>query len=350
VPSCHGADLVDNCQRNTNALIIGTTATPERLDGKGLGEVFTALIIGPSVKTLIAEKWLSAFVVYAPEHTVDLKRLRTVAGDYSLADLALRMNTDVVLDDVVTELRKHLLGHTALCFCVTIAHSRAVARFLRAHGIRAEHLDGDTPSAERRTVIARLATGEIDVLCNCGLISEGLDVPTVGGVILLRPTKSLGLYLQMIGRALRPSDGKDRAIVLDHSGNVYRHGFPDFEHAWSLNGRPKQKRAAPVKRCFHCGALIPASARTCPECGFALPVKQSPQPVSTPLVEITPADGFEQWLAKGSFRAVTEWAGTNEERLRAVARARGYRAGWVWYRLKQTREAEDHALLEAIWN
>lgn len=192
MPSCHGADLVDNCQRNTNALIIGTTATPERLDGKGLGEVFTALIIGPSVKTLIAEKWLSAFVVYAPEHTVDLKRLRTVAGDYSLADLALRMNTDVVLDDVVTEFRKHLLGHTALCFCVTIAHSRAVARFLRAHGIRAEHLDGDTPSAERRTVIARLATGEIDVLCNCGLISEGLDVPTVGGVILLRPTKAWG--------------------------------------------------------------------------------------------------------------------------------------------------------------
>jgi DNA repair protein RadD len=333
-----------------NARVLGVTATPERLDGKGLRAVFETLIIGPSVKDLITEKWLSRFVVFAPEHTVDLKRLRTVAGDYSLADLALRMNTDVVLDDVVTEFRKHLLGRTALCFCVTIAHSRAVTRFLRAHGIRAEHLDGDTPSAERREVIARLATGEIDVVSNCGLISEGLDVPSVHGIILLRPTKSLALYLQMIGRALRPSDGKDRAIILDHSGNVYCHGFPDFEHAWSLTGRSKQKRAAPVKRCPHCGALIAASARTCPECGVVLPVKPPPLPVSTPLIEITPADGFEQWLARGRFRDVVEWDGTNEERLRAVARARGYRPGWVWYRLKQTREAEDNALLEAIWN
>jgi DNA repair protein RadD len=333
-----------------NALIIGTTATPERLDGKGLGEVFDTLVIGPTVASLIASKWLSPFVIYAPQHIVNLKRVRTVGGDYALGDLAQRMNSEVVLNDVVIEFRKHLSGRTALLFATTIEHSRSTARFLRAHSIRAEHLDGDTPSAERREVIARLAAGEIDVLCNCGIISEGLDVPSVGGVILLRPTKSLVLHLQQVGRALRPSDGKDRAIILDHSGNVYRHGFPDFEHAWSLNGRPKQKRAAPVKRCSHCGALIPVSARTCPECGFALPVKQSPQPVSTPLVEITPADGFEQWLAKGSFRAVTEWAGTNEERLRAVARARGYRAGWVWHRLRQTREAEDNALLEAIWN
>jgi DNA repair protein RadD len=169
-------------------------------------------------------------------------------------------------------------------------------------------------------------------------------------VILLRPTKSLVLHLQQIGRALRPSDGKDRAVILDHSGNVYRHGFPDLEHAWSLNGRPKQRGKAPVKRCPECGALIPASARTCPECGVAFPAKPAPLPVSTPLVELDPANGFEQWLAQGSFRAVTEWAGTNEERLRAVARARGYQPGWVWYRLKQTREAEDNALLEAIWN
>jgi DNA repair protein RadD len=123
-----------------NALILGVTATPERLDGKGLGEVFTVLVCGPSVKNLIGGGWLSPFIIYAPERIVDLKRVRTVAGDYALNDLAARMNTDIVLDDVVTEFRKHLLGRTALCFCVTIAHSRATARFLRAHGIRAERI------------------------------------------------------------------------------------------------------------------------------------------------------------------------------------------------------------------
>jgi DNA repair protein RadD len=332
-----------------NALVLGVTATPERLDGKGLREVFSALVNGPSVKNLIAEGWLSKFVIYAPEHTVDLKRVRTVAGDYALNDLAQRMNTEVVLDDVVTAFRKHLLGCTALCFCVTIAHSRATARFLRTRGIRAEHLDGDTPSAERRAIIARLAAGEIDVVCNCGIISEGLDVPSVGGVILLRPTKSLALYLQQIGRALRPADGKDRAVILDHSGNVYRHGFPDLEHGWSLHGRPKQKGKAPVKRCSSCGALVAAAARVCPECGAALPVKPVSKPVSTPLVELDPANGFERWLAHGRFAAVVEWAGTDEARLHMVARARGYQPGWVYYRLKHAREADDNVLLQAIW-
>jgi DNA repair protein RadD len=332
-----------------NALVLGVTATPERLDGKGLGEVFSALVIGPSVKNLIDARWLSPFVIFAPEHTVDLKRVRSVAGDYALNDLTQRMNTDVVLGDVVTEFGKHLLGRTALAFCVTIAHSRATARFLRAHGIRTEHLDGDTPGAERREIIARLARGETDVVCNCGIISEGLDIPSVGGVILLRPTKSVGLHLQQVGRALRPSEGKDRAVILDHSGNTYKHGFPDLEHAWSLNGRPKQRRSAPVKRCPNCGALIAASAKVCPECSVALPTKPAPIPVSTPLVEITPADGFERWLAHGQFSAVTEWAGTNEARLHQVARARGYQPGWVYYRLRYTREADDNALMEAVW-
>jgi superfamily II DNA or RNA helicase len=174
----------------------------------------------------------------------DLKRVRTVAGDYALGDLAERMSSGFVLDDALTEYCKHLDGQSAIAFCTTIEHSLAVARFFQAAGIRARHLDGDTPTTERRALIAALATGEVQVLMNCSLISEGLDVPSVAGAILLRPTKSLALHLQQIGRALRPAPGKTRAIILDHAGNTLKHGLPDLEHPWSLDGRPKQKGEA----------------------------------------------------------------------------------------------------------
>jgi superfamily II DNA or RNA helicase len=148
-------------------------------------------------------------VCRAPERLVDLKKVRTFAGDYAIGELAQRMGAEFVLNDAVTEYRKHLDDHSAIAFCTTIDHSRAVARFFRAAGVRAQHLDGDTPAAERRALIAALATGEVQIITNCNLIGEGLDIPSVAGVILLRPTKSLTLFLQQIGRALRPASGKD---------------------------------------------------------------------------------------------------------------------------------------------
>ena len=114
------------------------------------------------------------------------------------------MSASFILDDALAEYRKRLDGQSAIAFCTTIDYSRTVARFFRAAGVRARHLDGDTPSAERRQLIGQLATGEILIITNCGLIAEGLDIPSVAGVILLRPTKSLALHLQQIGRALRP--------------------------------------------------------------------------------------------------------------------------------------------------
>ena len=331
------------------ARVLGVSATPERLDGKGLKEIFDALVMGPSVKELIADGWLSAFVVYAPEHVVNLKGARTVAGDYALGDLARRMNDELVIADAVREYRERLGGQSAICFCVTIEHSQAVARAFRAAGITARHIDGDTPAAERRQLIEQLANGEISVLCNCGLIAEGLDVPSVGGVILLRPTKSLALYLQQIGRALRPVPGKARAIILDHSGNVFQHGFPDLEHAWSLDGRPKKRGKALVRRCPECGALIPISVHECPECGADLrPPAPAPRTVPEPLVELDPATAHEHWLAHGNFKAVVEWAGDDVARLHAVARARGYKPGWVYYRLKVQQDAADNAVLSAV--
>jgi superfamily II DNA or RNA helicase len=261
------------------------------------------------------------------------------------------MSAQVHLDDCISEYRKHLDGRTAISFCTTIEHSRLVARTYRAAGIHAQHVDGDTPIAERRRLMGSLMAGEIQIITNCALISEGLDIPSVGGVQLLRPTRSLGLYLQQVGRSLRPSPGKERAVILDHSGNVFRHGLPDLEHPWSLEGRPKKRGKALVRRCPECGAVIPIAVHECPECGADLrPEPIKPAAVPGPLIEIDRATAHERWLASGSFPAVMRWAGTDAERLHAVAEARGYKPGWVYWRLKNQRDAADKAVMATVWN
>jgi hypothetical protein len=170
--------------------------------------------------------------------------------------------------------------------------------------------------------------------------------------VLLRPTKSLALFLQQIGRALRPSPGKDRAVILDHSGNVFRHGYPDLDHQWSLDGRPKKKKGkALVKRCRECGAVIPLSAMWCPECGADLqPPAHVERPTGPdPLIYLDPATAHQRWLVHGKAKDVIRWAGTDVNRLREVAAARNYKPGWIWHRLKGRRNPGDDAILRAVW-
>ena len=242
------------------AKILGVTATPQRLDGKGLSDIFDTLIIGPSVEALIEQGHLSPFTTYAPAREVDLSKVRTRAGDFAVDELAETMSEGVIITAAVDEYVRLCPGVPAIAFCVDIAHSELVAAAFAARGFRAAHVDGTTPAAERRTLIAALGTGEIQVLCNCGLISEGLDVPVVTAAILLRPTKSLALHLQQVGRALRPAPGKIKALILDHAANTYRFGPADLERAWSLEGKAgKGEALPPLQRCSGCGAIIPAA-------------------------------------------------------------------------------------------
>ena len=320
------------------AYLLGCTATPERLDGAGLEAVFDKLVGNSTVREGIENRWLSGFVIFVPERLVDLSGTRAVAGDFVVSDLAERMGSRRVLADVRDEFHRRFAGRTAIAFCPTIAHSHLTAADLRNGGIRAQHVDGDTPASERRALIAALETGEVQVLCNCSLISEGLNVPSVGGIIDLRPTKSLARYLQQVGRALRPADGKNRAIILDYAGNVFRHGMPDLDREWTLAGRPKKLGKALVRRCPECGTAIPISVHWCPECQADLhPGQVKPVIVPDPLVELDPALAQQRWLATGPFKHVISWAGRDEMRLREIAAARNYKPGWVYHRLKPSR-------------
>jgi superfamily II DNA or RNA helicase len=148
-----------------------------------------------------------------------------------------------------------------------VAHSIAIAEAFTEAGFKAVHVDGETPKEERRRAITDLGAGKLDLIPNWGLFSEGVDVPLLGLVVMLRPIQSLALYLQMVGRALRIGGAKRRALILDHAGNWERHGLGDFPHQWSLEGREKVNAGGLVRRCPESDAVIPIRAEHCPECG-----------------------------------------------------------------------------------
>jgi superfamily II DNA or RNA helicase len=210
-------------------------------------------------------------------------------------------------------------GVPAIVFCVDIKHSQLVAECFTTAGYRAAHVDGETGREERRALIRALGSGELQVLCNCGLVSEGLDVPGVVAAILLRPTKSLALYLQQVGRALRPAPGKERALILDHAGNTRRFGLADTPRAWSLDGRAGGGESV-VQRCHECGAINLTTDTTCRECGTKLHAPRS--------TEFKPP-GLAERLREMPYERALLWAGGSEQRLRLMALAHGYERDWV---------------------
>jgi len=327
-----------------SARLLGVTATPERLDGRGLGVAaggpFDALVLGPTVADLIAGGFLSPTRVFAPADAPDLSGVRTRGGDYETGALAAAMDTPTIVGCAVEHYARHAAGQPAILFSPSVAHAEAMAAAFRAAGWRAAAASGATPTAERDAAIAGLGTGAVQVLCSCDLISEGLDVPAVGCVILMRPTKSLGLYLQQVGRGLRPAPGKQHLVVLDHAGNSIRHGIIEEPRDWSLEGRPKREKAPPVRQCPECFA-VHAPAPKCSACGHvyvsAAAEREGPAHVAGELAAVDLEARLARWGKQRPLRDVLLEA--KDEELADVAKARGYRPGWAWHMRQQRRGA-----------
>lgn len=322
------------------AKVLGVTATPERLDGRGLGDVFGEMVIGPTTAELIEAGYLSRFTCFAPT-TPDLCGISTRAGDFAVDELAGVMARPVVIGSAVESYEKLCPGRRAIVYGVDRRHSMMLAQRFIERGHKAAHLDGDTPKDERRALIKALMTGEIHVITNCGLISEGLDVPAVEAVLLARPTQSLALYLQQVGRALRPSPGKARALILDCAGNLYRHGMPDSDRQWSLDGKPRRQREPGdmprLRHCEHCEAINPPKAKTCMACGADLePTPHEQREIEAELRRVEHLRRIEA-LRGMSYGKALQWAGRDESKLHQVAAARGYRRGWIWHRLQESK-------------
>jgi len=322
------------------ARVLGVTATPIRSDGRGLSDVFDALVTGPTVQQLIDMGHLVRPVVYAPPTALDLSGVKRRMGDFDQAELGRRVDKPTITGSAVDHYRKLCDGQPAIAFCVSVAHAQHVRDQFRAAGYRAEAIDGSMPDQLRHDAIGGLSTGRVQVLTSCDIVSEGTDIPVVSAAILLRPTQSTGLFLQQVGRALRPAPGKDRAVILDHVGNCLRHGMPQADRDWSLDGEPATRRSKrddeppPVRQCERCYAVYPPQP-ACPSCGYVAELQ-----VRT----IDETDGELQEvdaLAVQRQRRAEVGQARTLEALQEIARVRGYKPGWARfiYTSRQRRSA-----------
>jgi len=255
---------------------IGFTATPERLSGEGLIQIFDTMIMGPHLVDLVKSGNLSYPKIYSAPAELLQPKVKITRGDYDKTEQTKAMKKRVVVGSVIQHYKKYLNGLPTVCFCVSIEHCETMETEFQAAGFRSRTIHGKMNRTDRDACIKGLETGEVQVLCSCDVISEGVDVPVIAGAILLRRTKSLGLYLQQIGRALRPYPGKTQAIILDHSGVVQDHGHVLNIREWSLMAKKRNKRGKDemkppeVSVCPKCSGVWPGLPKLCPDCGYNL--------------------------------------------------------------------------------
>lgn len=328
----------------SGSLVIGFTGSPCRLDNKPLGVesggIYDELIQAISIQELIRRGFLVPPRVFAPAEQLDLSGIKKSMGDYKTDDLAAVVDKPKITGSAVEHYKRICNGVPAVAWCITVAHAQHVADEFNAQGVTAVMLCGEHDTGYRDKVLKQLETGEVKVVTFVGILIEGVDVPAISAVILLRPTMSLASYLQVIGRGLRPYTNaqgvaKECCFVLDHAGLSFKHGLADEEREWDLNGeikRPGKKKAPEEKNdvlqctgkdaCFGVFTKAPA----CPHCGKPVEVvERGPEHVDGQLVEITPE--MTALLRKKKQKEV-KGAKTLEE-LERIGAERGYSPGWA---------------------
>lgn len=330
--------IIDECHHATastykkiinaypDAKVLGVTATPCRTDGVGLSDMFDDMIIGSSINNLIDHKYLVSPRIYVPPTNIDLSEVKITGGDYNRNQLESAVNRPKITGDVVSHYKKMCNGLPGIVFCVSVKHAEHVASEFCNSGIIAHSVHGGMKQGEIDNILNGLYTGKIDVITSCDLISEGTDIPAVGCVMLLRPTISESLYLQQIGRALRPFEGKEFAIVLDHVGNTLKHGHPCDDREWSLDAVKKSKRKSGekninIKTCKSCFYTF-QHKNICPLCGAEVEQKER-------VIEKTDGELVEIGMIKKQKRMEIGKARTLVE-LEKIERERGYKKGWAY--------------------
>ena len=283
-----------------NARVLGVTATPMRADGKGLGRhadgLIDVMIEGPSMRSLIEAGHLTDYRLICPPSDIDLSSVPISAGgDYSPKPLSAAVHASHVVGDVVQHYIKFAAGKLGVTFATDVESARDIAAAYRAAGVPAEVISADTPDVLRAHLMHRFRARELLQLVNVDLLGEGVDVPAIEVVSMARPTQSLGLYMQQVGRALRPMEGKDKAIILDHVGNWARHGLVDKHRTWTLDRRERKSRSTPddvvpIRVCVKCLSAYERVLSACPFCGepHVPATRGTPEAVEGDLREMAP--------------------------------------------------------------
>lgn len=316
--------------------LLGFSATPWRLNGKGLGDVYDAMIEGPDVQWLIDNHYLAPFDYYSVNLIDESKLSKSSTGDYSNKSIDEAVG-HTIYGDVIKTYRDKVDGQQAIVYAHSIAFSKQIAQQFRDAGINAAHCDSKTPQRERDKIMTDFKKGTLKVLSNCDLISEGYNVPDCSCVIMLRPTESLVLFIQQSMRCMRFKPGK-QATIIDHVANYTRFGLPNTPHKWTLADREKKKKSTnttvdtPIKQCAFCFAVIPAQSKNCPLCGHEVEVVQT---------EIKVDETARIEKIESNFRLQADYIVTKKiselksyEELKAYAKARGYKQGWIYFQAK----------------
>ena len=288
---------------------LGWTATPCRSDGKGLGDIYTDMVIGATYAELQRDGYLVPCRVFAPDRP-DLKGLKCSRGDYAKGALEQRMNRDEMVGNIVHEWRDNAGGRQTVLFAAGVSHSIHCRNEFRAAGITAEHVDGNMDNHEREDIMGRVMDGGVNVLCNYAIATTGVDVPSWKYMICARPTKSFGLHRQMGGRIQRPYPGHTECVIQDHSDNCLHFGYPDEDVEWTLDTtariqelherKKKEQGEKDPYRCENCGTVY--RGPHCPKCGHKPEQAQAVDMADERLKELerkrramTPMDKQKTW-------------------------------------------------------
>lgn len=320
-----------------NAYKLLFTGTPVRLDGSGFDDIADDLILGKSVKWLQKHGRIAPFKYYAPL-MIDVAGLKKRAGEFTKQSVDDTMKT-VVFGDVIGHYEKLAKDKQAIVYTHSVEASENVSKAFNDAGYNSMAVSGKTPREEREAAMRAFRSGDLKIMVNCELFTEGIDLPNVDVCIMLRPTQSLSLYLQFAMRALNPREGKT-AIIIDHVGNVERFGLPNQDREWSLQGIVKKKQTAKigeptVRVCEMCFATFWSSERTCPECGYENePTKQEIELIrEAELKEIK--EEHQRKIREKVQTYVTPDMCQSMDELKEYQLLHGYKNGWVWYQAKR---------------
>lgn len=339
VDECHHA-VAGSWEKITsafpNAFILGVTATPCRLDGKGLGAAFDTLVNSSTIQQLIDLKYLVKPVTYASEN--DFSKIKTTAGDYDKKELMATFGKATITGDAIKTWRKYAEDLPTVVFCINIKHAEDIAGLFSMVGHPAEVVHGGLDKTERAQRLNRLKIGETKIITSVDIISEGTDIPAVGCIIMMRPTKSLALYLQQAGRGLRTIEGKNHCIILDHAGNCFRHGLVTDLREWELTDTKikEVKKTFTIRQCKKCYAVFGPLADRCPECGAE--VEKQPKEMKMIAGELVHVDEIPQ---KKFEAKQEEWACKTLAQWERVAFLRGYKKGWAHIRYEEQQRRQN---------
>tara|TARA_R110000851_G_scaffold203517_1_gene355370 strand:- start:425 stop:1816 length:1392 start_codon:yes stop_codon:yes gene_type:complete len=306
---------------NKNTIVIGATATPLRdKNQKSLHNFYQTLTDEVSVLDLINLGYLSAPKTFGV--SVDLSNVKTKGMDYDTTSMGNMYDESKMYDGVYQNYMRLTPNKKALIFASSVKSSKKIVSELINKGLPAKHIDGNTPKKERKEVLEWFVNTKDAMLSNVGILNAGFDCPSIEVVILYRATKSLPLFLQMVGRGSRTTETKKEFTILDFGNNIKTHGHWQEERAWSLIKKKKREGIAPIKECSKCKSIVLAQAKECNYCGFVFPInKKEIEKIN--LINLKFKAKFDKIIEKQKLN--------------------GYKSSWIFHQLKTKKDFELYA-------